>query len=135
MGALAASLIFGAILLSRPANTERGAVVRSQIVFAGLPLRLGGTHAFALNPAGTEIVFSRVQLYLADQFQLMRRSLSEDAAVPIAGTEGASEPFFSPDGQWLAFIQNSRWPAHARGGRRGHRSRGNRRLAGWQLCS
>ena len=40
-GALAASLIFGAILLSRPAHTESGAVVRSQIVFAGLPLRLG----------------------------------------------------------------------------------------------
>ena len=105
-GALAASLILGAILLSRPAQTDSGTVVRSQIVFAGLPLRLGGNHAFAVNPAGTEIVFSSYRT--ADQFQLMRRSLSEDGAVPIAGTEGANEPIFSPDGQWLAFIQNGR---------------------------
>ena len=28
--------------------------------------------------------------------------------MPIAGTEGATEPFFSPDGQWLAFLQNFR---------------------------
>ena len=105
-GALAAALVFSVILLSRRTGPESGEVIRSQIVFAGLPLHLSNTHAFALNPAGTEIVFS--SLVPGDQFQLFRRRLSEDEAVPIAGTEGATEPFFSPDGQWLAFLQNFR---------------------------
>ena len=60
-GALAAALVFSVILLSRRAGPESGAVIRSQIVFAGLPLHLSSNHAFALNPAGTEIVFSSLR--------------------------------------------------------------------------
>src|SRR6185295_6607815 len=39
----------------------------------------------------------------ADKRQLFLRSLDSAAAVPIAGTEGAYTPFFSPDGQWVGF--------------------------------
>ena len=35
---------------------------------------------------------------------LMVRNLAGDSVVALAGTEGASRPFFSPDGQWIAFI-------------------------------
>ena len=36
--------------------------------------------------------------------QLYKRSLDQNEAVAIPGTTGATTPFFSPDGQWLAFF-------------------------------
>jgi hypothetical protein len=31
------------------------------------------------------------------------RALNQLEVMPIAGTEGASNPFLSPDGQWIGF--------------------------------
>jgi serine/threonine-protein kinase len=36
--------------------------------------------------------------------KIYRRSLDQRAVEPVAGTEGAYQPFFSPDGQWIAFF-------------------------------
>ena len=36
--------------------------------------------------------------------QIYLRSLDSLEATPLSGTEGAGSPFFSPDGQWLAFF-------------------------------
>ena len=38
--------------------------------------------------------------------KLFDRQLAAAAARPIDGTEGATDPFFSPDGQWLGFFAN-----------------------------
>lgn len=35
--------------------------------------------------------------------QFAIRRLDQDKTTPLAGTEGAIYPFFSPDGQWVAF--------------------------------
>ena len=35
--------------------------------------------------------------------QLYMRRLDQLEAVPLPGTDGANSPFFSPDGQWVAF--------------------------------
>ena len=35
------------------------------------------------------------------------RDLAEPVAVPIPGSDGAYQPFFSPDGQWIAFFSGS----------------------------
>src|SRR5262245_21037472 len=40
--------------------------------------------------------------------QLYIRRLGQLQATPLAGTDGATDPFFSPDGQWLAFFANGR---------------------------
>lgn len=55
---------------------------------------------FALSPDGTRLVFrargnGRSQLFL--------RELSGFDTRPIPGTEQATTPFFSPDGQWIGF--------------------------------
>ncbi len=39
--------------------------------------------------------------------QLWVRELGEDAAHPVAGTEGAGDPFFSPDGESIGFFTGS----------------------------
>jgi serine/threonine-protein kinase len=36
--------------------------------------------------------------------RLYTRRLDQPKAAPMAGTEGANTPFFSPDGQWVAFF-------------------------------
>lgn len=52
----------------------------------------------AIGPAGRELVFQQGGL-------LQLRTLNDFTPRPLAGTEGASMPAFSPDGQWLAFHQ------------------------------
>jgi serine/threonine-protein kinase len=57
--------------------------------------------AVAFSPDGTRLA------YVARQngtLQLYLRAMDSLEAKPISGTEGASEPFFSPDGQWLGFF-------------------------------
>lgn len=68
---------------------------------ASAPMAIEDQTSLALSPDGTSLVYvartaAGTQLYL--------RSLDRVTATPIAGTEGASLPFFSPDGQWVAFF-------------------------------
>lgn len=62
------------------------------------------TSLISISPDGTRIV------YAADR-QLYLRNLSESEARPIPGTQmdgifGANSPTFSPDGQWVAFLDS-----------------------------
>jgi serine/threonine-protein kinase len=50
-----------------------------------------------LSPDGTRLV------YVA-QGRLFTRRLDQPTATELAGTQGAWAPFFSPDGQWVAFF-------------------------------
>jgi Tol biopolymer transport system component len=61
-----------------------------------------GTGAPAtLSPDGTTLAFVAQQ---AGQTRLFVRKLDQLQATGLAGTEGAAAPFFSPDGQWVAFF-------------------------------
>ncbi len=63
--------------------------------------RLDLSKAVAISPDGTHLVYSagpsnlRTRLYIREMDGLEAR--------PISGTEGAHNPFFSPDGQWIGF--------------------------------
>src|SRR5262249_44090645 len=77
-------------------STELGADV-SLPVFASATLALapdGNTLAFVGDKAGKR------QLYV--------RRLGQLESTPLAGTEDATNPFFSPDGQWIAFFATSK---------------------------
>ena len=63
------------------------------------------TAPFALSPDGTQLVYVAVH---GSARQLYVRSLNDPGVKPIAGTEGGSNPFFSPNGQWIGFTADSK---------------------------
>jgi serine/threonine protein kinase/Tol biopolymer transport system component len=56
-----------------------------------------------LSPDGTTLALV-VRRTAKDQPQLYRRSLDSLQAVALPGTNGARDPFFSPDGDWIGFF-------------------------------
>ena len=50
-----------------------------------------------LSPDGTRLVY-------VSQGRLWTRRLDQPTATELPGTQGAYAPFFSPDGQWVAFF-------------------------------
>jgi Tol biopolymer transport system component len=66
--------------------------------------QLGGLNngpAVALSPDGSRLAYVAIQ---GGTQQLYLRAMDSLEAKPILGTEGAVNPFFSPDGQWLGFL-------------------------------
>jgi Tol biopolymer transport system component len=61
----------------------------------------GVLSAFAVSPDGRRLAF--VAHAAAGQDQLWVRSLNTFVAQPLAGTEGASYPFWSPDSRFIGF--------------------------------
>ena len=55
----------------------------------------------AIAPDGSSIVYTDST---PSGLVLMRKARAAVRAEPIAGTEGGVSPFFSPDGQWIAFL-------------------------------
>ena len=53
-----------------------------------------------VSPDGTRLVY-------VSQNRLFTRRLDQSTGTELTGTEGAYEPFFSPDGQWVAFFTGS----------------------------
>ncbi len=69
--------------------------------------------AFALSPDGRRLVFAA---WRGAAQSLYQRVLDRPDAQPIPGTERALNPFFSPDGEWVAYSlggqlwqDSSRW--------------------------
>src|SRR5262245_8050962 len=55
----------------------------------------------AVSPDGTRMTYVAA---IGGRQQLALRTIDRDEPVPIAGTDGASDPFFSPDGNWIGFF-------------------------------
>ncbi len=90
----------------RPSDLPPTQVVRYRMA---VPMEEGLAATFgsniALSPDGARLVYSsgvggNAQLWLRERNQL--------AASPVSGSDGAWQPFFSPDGQRVAFITGGR---------------------------
>jgi Tol biopolymer transport system component len=66
---------------------------------ASLPTAFGAS--VILSPDGTTLAFVAEQ---PGGTRLFVRKLDQLQAAPLASTEGAADPFFSPDGRWIAFF-------------------------------
>src|SRR5262249_32741456 len=58
--------------------------------------------SLALSPDGTRLALG--VLDTDGRIRLATRRLDERSFVPLAGAENPASPFFSPDGQWIAFF-------------------------------
>jgi len=63
-----------------------------------LPTRGYIGHTVLISPQGDRLAYIS-----GSEPKLFVRRLAQPTATELAGTEGASDPFFSPDGQWLGF--------------------------------
>jgi serine/threonine protein kinase/Tol biopolymer transport system component len=67
-------------------------------------INLASRPAIALSPDGRQLAFVAT---IDGITRLYVRAQNEFDARALAGTDGASEPVFSPDGRWLAFYANN----------------------------
>src|SRR6187455_1808599 len=66
-----------------------------------VPLATPTVSSVVISPDGTRLVF--VGTISGGPPKLLTRRLDQPDATELAGTEGAVNPFFSRDGQWVAF--------------------------------
>jgi len=87
----------GALQSGGPATLRTTIVLpRGQKLFSG-----DATYALALSSDGRRLA------YVGEQdggIQLWVRELSSLESKPLAGTVGATHPFFSPDGEWIGYF-------------------------------
>ena len=101
---LAAALIAGYLGWQIGSRRFTGSPTHLTIALPPGRVLLGdSTPPLAISPDGSEIVYCA---YGDDQkkTQLYLRKLTDFESKPIPGTEGGRGPFFSPSGDWLAFI-------------------------------
>ena len=63
--------------------------------------------SLAISPDGSKLVLLAAAPNVA-RAQLFLRRLDSTEPTPIPGTEGAQHPFFSPDGEWVGFVQDGK---------------------------
>ena len=69
-------------------------------------LRTRSDAPIALSPDGTRLAYASTDSGAAET-TLHLRALDQFTTTAIPGTEGATTPFFSPDGLWIGFLTNS----------------------------
>jgi Tol biopolymer transport system component len=92
----------------RATRTAEHPLVRMNVELSpDLPLTPASTGGMmALSPDGMRLA---VTLRGADgRVRLYTRLLRQSQLTPLAGTENASTPFFSPDGQWIGFATDGK---------------------------
>jgi eukaryotic-like serine/threonine-protein kinase len=104
------TLVFGAAVASlatwnlKPSSPPSPRPISRTVITLPSGQQLAGLEngpAVALSPDGTRLAYAARQ---GGTQQLYLRAMDSLEATPILGTEGAVNPFFSPDGQWVGFF-------------------------------
>ena len=95
--------IFGCNTTPAPSSgTASSAGARSVMTLPpNEPLVVRSSPMLALSPDGAHLVYAAGR---SGSRQLYLRAMDSLEGEPIPGTEGASTPFFSPDGDWVGFF-------------------------------
>jgi hypothetical protein len=105
LAALMLGLAIAVVMLWAPWRAEKP-VDRSLVrldVDLGADVSLPAPSTFgvsvAISPDGTRLVYAS-----GTPVKLFTRRLDQPKVAELPGTEGASKPFFSPDGRWVGFL-------------------------------
>ena len=97
---LAGAFLWSGRLSSPPALSGERSPVRFSITVPSTEI-LGRGASITLSPDGQQFIYEAGN-------RLFHRELGALAATPLAGTERAKHPFFSPDGQWVGFVADGK---------------------------
>jgi len=101
-----AALAIVLILSNRHPNPLPGLLTRFAITLPpGETAPLVTWPALAISPDGTQLVYVAGR---GESKQLYLRPMDRFEVTPLAGTENASSPFFSPDSQWIGFFADGK---------------------------
>ena len=97
MAAVLVLALAGLWIGNRPPEPELQPLVRMEVDL-GADVSLGATYGprVIISPKGDRFVY-------ISSGRLFTRRLSDSKATELAGTLGAVAPFFSPNGEWVAF--------------------------------
>jgi eukaryotic-like serine/threonine-protein kinase len=107
LATLGGLVALGFWIAGRPAPPPATPASVSRVVVpvpAGQQVERGGLAPLAISPDGTRLVY--VAVAGEGRTQLFMRPLDQFGPTALAGTEGGSAPFFSPDGKWIGFYAN-----------------------------
>ncbi|HTV03123.1 MAG TPA: protein kinase [Luteitalea sp.] len=112
--ALAAGVLLGGGVAAATAYAWAGytkPVPPAEVRFSLTPASaLDEVETVALSPDGTRVAYTSAG-------RLHLRRMNDVASVEFDQTQGAHDPFWSPDGQWIAFFKGvSVWKVHVAGG-------------------
>ena len=103
--AVAFASAFGWVFLTGDSRSPQPTIRLTLNLPEGDQLSMGGISAgFAVSPDGRDLVYVAIRDGVR---QLYHRPFDSDEARPLAGTEGARGPFFSPNGQWVGFFSGT----------------------------
>ena len=105
-GTLILALVLSATVALGWHRSPTPPVVRFALTFDGVPALATGVpgSTIALSPDGSRLVYVGVG---KGGTELFIRSMDRLEATPIPHTERAHLPFFSPSGEWLAFVRDN----------------------------
>jgi serine/threonine-protein kinase len=95
----------GSLLLRRAPAADRSEIRFSMNLPDDERLAQSDLGALAVAPDGRSIVYAAIR---GSTTQLLLRSLATGASTPLPGTVGAISPFYSPDGEWIAFFADGK---------------------------
>jgi serine/threonine-protein kinase len=115
VAALATALSGALLLLRSPLTADPPPLTRLSVELPPHVTMAGEFAApFAIAPSGASVVLEGVE---GTTSRLFVRDLASSALRTLPGTDGAAQPFFSPDGAWIGFFaQRKLWKVPASGG-------------------
>ncbi|MEE8133981.1 MAG: hypothetical protein V3T56_02930 [Gemmatimonadales bacterium] len=107
MGAVAVATLLGIAAIvgwfRSPTAAERGVIQFDLVIPDAAKISPGVRSRLTISPSGDRIAFVGRALQ-GEGRQLYVREFREMTVTPLAGTDGAIAPTFSPDGTWIAYF-------------------------------